>query len=635
MITVYEGNEKKFNHNGLGTIVPSSCYVVQELNGGYYLELEHTKDYKNKYKKLSPWNIIKVDNQLFRIPMMCRNQNDNFNIKIKANHVFYDLSNDFNEDIRKKNINVEDALRLVININNRFKVLECSNLGMKNLDLSKENPATSILKNILPNYKGELYRDNFNISIKDRIGIDTGMLISYGKNIKGFEETLDYTSIATRIKPLGKDGLTVESVNSNSQYLESPIINKYPFVITKEIKFDDINNPLELKLKTQSLWGNIDLPSKNYKINFVDLRNSQEYYKVKKLYKLNIGDRVTIRHKIFGLDINARVIKTKKNILTGKLEEIELGDFKNNLIKHLNNVDYNFINTKNSINKIQTDLVGTKTEMVEKHKEVKNDIQKLYDTENERKFQEENRKKEIENIKSTILTLSNEKLDKVSGKQLSTEDYTTLDKNKLLSIEENANRYIHPLNHNASIIIENKNKRFVTDSEKSIWNSKSNSNHTHDDIYYTETEVNNKFVTKELLENNNYGYMIKSIYDKNSNGKVDMAENAEKLGGKSVSDFAPNGFGLGSLCREAHGDWNNYCYNTGFYMGESMKNSPGQGWYYVIIMVHRTDDSGWCCQMGLSFTDNKFYLRNRVNGQWSDWKSLLNKHNSTTWNDLR
>lgn len=36
------------------------------------------------------------------------------------------------------------------------------------------------------------------------------------------------------------------------------------------------------------------------------------------------------------------------------------------------------------------------------------------------------------------------KVDKVSGKQLSTNDYTTTEKNKLAGIADNANNYVHP-----------------------------------------------------------------------------------------------------------------------------------------------------------------------------------------------
>lgn len=64
------------------------------------------------------------------------------------------------------------------------------------------------------------------------------------------------------------------------------------------------------------------------------------------------------------------------------------------------------------------------------------------------------------------------KVDKVTGKVLSTNDYTTSEKNKLSGIEAGANLYVHPVNHPASIITQDTSNRFVTDVEKSTWNSK-------------------------------------------------------------------------------------------------------------------------------------------------------------------
>lgn len=46
--------------------------------------------------------------------------------------------------------------------------------------------------------------------------------------------------------------------------------------------------------------------------------------------------------------------------------------------------------------------------------------------------------------KTVADSLLSNKVDKVSGKQLSTEDYTTAEKNKLSTVEENANNYILP-----------------------------------------------------------------------------------------------------------------------------------------------------------------------------------------------
>ena len=71
-----------------------------------------------------------------------------------------------------------------------------------------------------------------------------------------------------------------------------------------------------------------------------------------------------------------------------------------------------------------------------------------------------------------IKQLLGNKVDKVSGKQLSTNDYTTTEKNKLAGIAENANNYVHPSSHAASIITQDSSHRFVSDTEKSTWNDK-------------------------------------------------------------------------------------------------------------------------------------------------------------------
>lgn len=64
------------------------------------------------------------------------------------------------------------------------------------------------------------------------------------------------------------------------------------------------------------------------------------------------------------------------------------------------------------------------------------------------------------------------KVDKVTGKQLSTEDFTSAEKTKLTGIATGANNYVHPANHPASIITQDASNRFVTDAEKATWNAK-------------------------------------------------------------------------------------------------------------------------------------------------------------------
>ena len=83
--------------------------------------------------------------------------------------------------------------------------------------------------------------------------------------------------------------------------------------------------------------------------------------------------------------------------------------------------------------------------------------------------------------KSVNIDLSG-KVDKVSGKGLSTNDYTTAEKNKLAGIAENANNYTHPSTHDATMITEDATHRFVTDTEKATWDAKSNFSGSYNDL---------------------------------------------------------------------------------------------------------------------------------------------------------
>ena len=76
------------------------------------------------------------------------------------------------------------------------------------------------------------------------------------------------------------------------------------------------------------------------------------------------------------------------------------------------------------------------------------------------------------NFAATVAGQIGKKVDKVEGKGLSTEDYTTADKSKLAGIAAGANNYVHPTSHSADMIEQNENRQFVSAAEKAAWNSK-------------------------------------------------------------------------------------------------------------------------------------------------------------------
>ena len=76
------------------------------------------------------------------------------------------------------------------------------------------------------------------------------------------------------------------------------------------------------------------------------------------------------------------------------------------------------------------------------------------------------------NFATTVSTQIGKKVDKVDGKGLSTNDYTTEEKKKLGGIAAGANNYTHPTSHPATMITEDTTHRFITDDERKAWNAK-------------------------------------------------------------------------------------------------------------------------------------------------------------------
>lgn len=92
------------------------------------------------------------------------------------------------------------------------------------------------------------------------------------------------------------------------------------------------------------------------------------------------------------------------------------------------------------------------------------------------------------------------KVDKVAGKQLSTEDFTTSEKTKLSGIATNANNYSHPSTHPPSIIAQDASNRFMTDTEKTKLSgiAANANNYTHPANHPASIitqDANNRFVT--------------------------------------------------------------------------------------------------------------------------------------------
>ncbi len=333
MINLYNSTETDFSHNGL--VVLSDCkaaFVEEELNGKYELELEYPIDGRGKWAYLVEGNILKNDGQLFRI---YHKEKTLTGIKVSARHIFYDLLDNFIERCNIGNLNAAGALNAILSSTQyAHGYTSLSDIDISNTySIDKQNPVEVILgdNGVVARYGGELVRDNFTLRLLQSRGMDRGVLISYGKNVVGIEETLDMGSVVTRLLPVGKDGLMLPE-----KYLDSTLLGNYPHPIVRSVEFPDCTSEDVLRSTGQSYLSQNALPLVNYSVDFIELSKTEEYKHYAILETVYMGDTVTVRHSKLNIDLKCKAIRIKKNLLTNRIEEVELGSFKPNLASSLN-----------------------------------------------------------------------------------------------------------------------------------------------------------------------------------------------------------------------------------------------------------------------------------------------------------
>lgn len=343
MISIYDRNETDFSHNGIILTKAIYCTIEEELNGKYVLELVHPIDEQGKWQYLEEENIIKADGQLFRIYSTEKTLD---RIYVYARHIFYDLLHNFLEDVRPTNLNGAAALDWILS----RTLYPHPFTGTSDIDsintryFIRVNPVEAILgeDGLVERWGGELLRDNFIIKLLKQRGQNKGAKIAYGKNLLGLEIERDMDTVVTRIMPVGRDGILLPE-----KYVDSPLIGNYVYPRVREIKFDigidDETTEEEAYEKLRQACidlyekNKIDLPYVNINVNLVLLENTEDYKHLKNLEKVELGDIVSCTDNPLKITFEAKVIRVKKDVISNKNVEVELGQYKKGISNTIKN----------------------------------------------------------------------------------------------------------------------------------------------------------------------------------------------------------------------------------------------------------------------------------------------------------
>lgn len=345
------------------------CETTEGSDGTYELDAEFICDSDGLYKQIHDEAILKVQldygNEIFRISKVTKNRRD---IVVFARQITISETLDmWLEDVRPTQTSGLGALTTLKNNSIGKKDIEVvSNISMISTAYYQRMCIYKALhdceQSFYNRWGGEVLRRGYTLTINDRIGSDRGVEIRSKKNLTGFEANTNIDNVVTRIRAVGYNGIDA------GVFIDSPLINKYSAVKTKEIKYEDVkvkdeNNPDEgfdtlqeaqaeliRRAKLEFSENHIDELRADYKINFVYLEQTEEYKNYVQAERVYLGDTVSVYEETHNININVRVINKKYDVLRQKVIEIGLSN---------NDISTKTITTSDILSELQSIIKGT------------------------------------------------------------------------------------------------------------------------------------------------------------------------------------------------------------------------------------------------------------------------------------
>lgn len=354
MIKIFDANDRDFSSAGNIIIEPIKCNEIKKKSlNGWYLEVEvpiKYNDYIVKDKLCVVKTKSKLNPQAFRIGEGI--ERSTRRVKFKADHVMFDAKDYVLEDVRPTNLNALNALNYINQRTNDVSPFTMYS-NVENVDT-----AYFIRKNLLEAWEiieerwgGVFDADNWTISLLTSVGNDNGETIIYGKNMQGFDVFEDWSSVCTKLLPVGYDGLLLPE-----RYIESDIQYDKPYT-----RIIDFETDLEPEEQTESnliteLRANANAyiaENKVPKVSYTIISNING--------ELEIGDTVKVLHPF--VEIFTEVLEYEYNLISKKVISLTFGNYNRDVKAKFNNIKNTIDQINETISK-QEVAINTQTNLI-------------------------------------------------------------------------------------------------------------------------------------------------------------------------------------------------------------------------------------------------------------------------------
>lgn len=390
---LYKPGETDFSTHGLGMLSDAlECTVSEQINDAYELSLSYPVDGIH-FSDIGYGCLVKalVSNgteQLFRIYDVDANYPD---CTVSAEHISYQTNGIIVRPFTA-NTATETMTALKNNsMNSNPFTFNCSLNASGAFKCDAPDSVKSQFEEVLKVFGGELYYDNYSISLMEQRGQKRNVTLRYGKNIVSIKQDQNIEDTYSAVVGYWKG-----RANEADQTVTGSIISTGSPIPHERILVVDVSSDIQTADNTAATVSQVDAAVQNYieknqpgipkvslEIDMAALWQTEEYKDLAPIEKVELGDTVTVIFEKLGISEDTRAVKIEWDVLNERDSSVSFGDVERTYADDASDTQDAIADAQDTADDAQDtadDAKETADDAKETAEEVREDLNKKYNS---------------------------------------------------------------------------------------------------------------------------------------------------------------------------------------------------------------------------------------------------------------
>lgn len=360
---LYDSNETAFAGLGLGGLgKTTACRVTRQLNGAYELEMSYPI-IGRRFRDLKARNIILASVGPDEEPQPFRIYKTRFSLALKktvyARHIAYDLMGCSIRPFPAGSLSAAlSTIQYVANNEGHPFTLDTDISSTAQCGITAPRSAWAMLGgmdgSLLDIYHGEWLFDRFNLSLRQRLGTETGVMVRWGKNLQALEQEENLANTWTAVVPYWQSADKLTTVTLPEWRIATGEFSyRRDLVWDASAEFDEPPTAEELRSRTRRYISSnkVGEPDIGLDVKWVPLDQTEEYKGRRFPGAVHLGDTVTVEYPSAAdpktgkptdfVRAAARVVETVWLPIQNKYEYVRIGAKRSNFVSVVAQVQKN------------------------------------------------------------------------------------------------------------------------------------------------------------------------------------------------------------------------------------------------------------------------------------------------------